>query len=75
VDSSTVTFSTFILRDSDGMRISGVVSLSTDLNTATFKPSSQLAHSTLYSATVTTGVRDRAGNAIRETKNWSFTTG
>lgn len=42
---------------------------------AVFKPTSNLAASTAYTATVTTGVKDLAGNALAIAKTWSFTTG
>lgn len=74
VQSSTVTSSTFILKNSAGTSISGTVSLSTDGKVATLKPSSSLAASTTYTATITTGVKDLAGNAMTSAKSWSFTT-
>ncbi|HEY5910659.1 MAG TPA: Ig-like domain-containing protein, partial [Verrucomicrobiae bacterium] len=43
--------------------------------TATFAPASNLAASTLYTATITTGVKDLAGNAMAGVFVWSFTTG
>lgn len=41
---------------------------------ATFTPSASLTANTLYNATVTTGVKDVAGNALAATYTWSFTT-
>lgn len=43
-------------------------------NTATFTPTSSLAANTNYTATVTTGVKDLAGNALALINIWSFTT-
>src|SRR5438874_2298473 len=43
--------------------------------TATFKPASALAPLTTFTATVTTGARDLAGNALATDFSWSFTTG
>jgi hypothetical protein len=43
--------------------------------TAIFTPSSNLASSTVYNVTVTTGVKDLAGNAMVAANSWSFTTG
>ena len=43
--------------------------------TATFTPSSNLATSIIYTATVTTGVKDLAGNPLAADYTWSFTTG
>ncbi|OIR05617.1 hypothetical protein GALL_123610 [mine drainage metagenome] len=42
---------------------------------AVFKPASNLAASTAYTVTVTTGVKDLAGNALAVAKTWGFTTG
>jgi hypothetical protein len=43
--------------------------------TAIFSPSTSLAYSTLYTATVSAGVRDLAGNAMPNGYFWSFMTG
>ena len=74
VQSSTVTGTTFTLKNSAGTSILGAVSLGTDAKTATLKPSSSLAASTSYTATISTGVKDLAGNAMSTAKSWSFTT-
>jgi hypothetical protein len=42
---------------------------------ATFTPSVNLTASTLYTATITTGAKDLAGNAIAVNYVWTFTTG
>lgn len=68
---SSLNGTTFTL--SDGAPVAGSVSLSG--KTATFTPSSGLSGSTLYTATVTTGAKDRAGNPIEAAYSWSFTTG
>src|SRR2546426_8195915 len=43
--------------------------------TATFTPAGNLAPLTTYTATITTGARDLAGNALAADFVWSFTTG
>jgi hypothetical protein len=43
--------------------------------TATFSPLSNLASSTTYTATITTGAKDLASNALASSFVWSFTTG
>src|SRR5207249_3530266 len=43
--------------------------------TATFTPASTLAPLTTFTATVTTGAKDLAGNALATGFSWSFTTG
>ena len=87
VQESTVNPTTFTLKDKDGNNIPGTVSMSSkspnsvivsppgvNSNTAVFKPSSPLAPSKLYTATITTGVKDLAGNAMTAMRQWSFTT-
>src|SRR5439155_22657483 len=43
--------------------------------TATFNPLSSLAPNTTYTATMTTGARDLAGNALASNFVWGFATG
>ena len=68
---SSITAATFNLKQGN-TAISGNVTYSG--NVATFTPSSLLTAGTVYSATVTTGVKDIAGNAIAANYSWSFTT-
>ena len=75
--SSSITTSTFTLKVSgSSTNVPGVVWLNTDANSmnAYFAPSSNLSPGTTYVATVTTGVKDLAGNAMTAVKSWSFTT-
>jgi Subtilase family/Bacterial Ig-like domain/Bacterial Ig domain/F5/8 type C domain len=77
VKSSSISTSSFILKNNAGTSIAGTISsISSDGLTATFKPSSQLAFSTSFTVTIspsTARVQDLAGNAMA-TKSWSFTT-
>ncbi len=68
---STVTTSTFTLVQGT-TPVSGFVSYSG--TTATFAPTSNLAPSTKYTATITTGVTDLSGNTLIQNYVWSFTT-
>jgi hypothetical protein len=43
-------------------------------NTATLAPTSSLAGNTTYQATITTGAKDAAGNAMAANYTWTFTT-
>src|SRR5450759_4133734 len=43
--------------------------------TATFTPTDPLTADLLYTATITTGAKDRAGNELAANTEWSFTTG
>src|SRR5512135_420707 len=68
---STITASTFTLSGGVG----GTVTYDAANKIATFTPAASLAYSTTYTATVTAGVKDSAGNAMAADYTWSFTTG
>jgi MYXO-CTERM domain-containing protein len=72
LDAATVTTATFTLKDNANAAVAGAVTY--DGTTATFAPSS-LAPGTNYTATLTTGIKDAAGNAMAQEHVWSFTTG
>ena len=74
MDASTITASTFTIRNATTLAsVSGFVSyLGT---TAIFAPASNLAALTQYTATITTGSQDLAGNALVSNYVWNFTTG
>jgi hypothetical protein len=71
IDPATCTTATFTL--AAAAPVAGAVSCVG--STAVFTPTANLAANTLYTATVTTGVRDLAGNALAANNTWSFTTG
>ncbi len=75
MDVATITTSTVELRDADNTLVSATaVTYDGGTNTAMLTPSSPLKVSTLYTATVTTGVTDLSGNALATNFSWSFTT-
>ncbi len=72
MDSSTINNTTFSVKQ--GLtNVPGTVIYSG--NTATFTPSAQLAASTMYTATITTGAKNPAGKGLANNVVWSFTTG
>ena len=71
MDDSTIDASTFKINNG----VTGTVTYDVVTKTATFNLSSNLAYSTTYTATITTGVEDFAGNSIVSNYSWSFTTG
>ena len=68
---STLNATTFTLRQGT-VALAGVVS--TAGATATFSPSANLAAGTTFTATITTGAADPAGNSMTTNYSWSFTT-
>jgi hypothetical protein len=71
MDPLTITTSTFTLKQGT-TAVAGAVAYSG--TTATFHPTNNLSASLVYTATVTTGAKDVAGDAIVANKVWSFTT-
>lgn len=71
MNSTTITSSTFTLKQGT-TAIAGTVSYSG--TTATFNPTNDLAGNLVYTATITTGAKDAAGNALVSNYTWSFTT-
>jgi hypothetical protein len=70
---ATITTFTFTLTGPSGS-VSGAVAYVGATNVATFTPSAALAVSTLYTATITTGVADTFGNHLAANFVWTFTT-
>jgi len=54
--------------------VPGAVDLDALTNTATFTPAAPLLANTVYTATVSTGAKDLAGNPLATSYSWSFTT-
>jgi len=71
VDAATLSASTFTLNPGS---VAGAYVLSVDKKTVTFTPDSSLASATVYTAAITTGAKDLAGNALAANKVWTFTT-
>jgi hypothetical protein len=74
MDPLTLNTSTFTVTSADSS-VTGTVTLAPLGKIATFQPTGDLAANTLYTATVTTGAKDLAGNALASNKVWTFTTG
>ena len=74
MDPATINTATFTVT-AGGLPVTGTISLDVTGTIATFTPVSNLAPSTSYIATITTGVTDLAGNALASDDVWTFTTG
>lgn len=73
MDPDSITAATFVLTDSNGNRVVGTVGAQPA--SATFVPASALSGFTRYTATITAGARDAAGNSFAADRLWTFTTG
>jgi hypothetical protein len=58
-----------------GVNVPGTVTYVAAGSTATFTPTAPLAATTQYTATITTGAQDPAGNGLLNPYIWMFTTG
>jgi Bacterial Ig-like domain len=75
MDSASVaTGGAFTLKATLGASVTGTVTYNTVTHIATFTPSSSLSNNTGYTATITTGVKDLAGNFMAAPKVFAFTT-
>ncbi len=74
MDPATIGASTFELRTAGGALVPAAVSYNALTNVATLTPSAALTGLATYTATVTVGVKDLAGNALAAAKVWSYTT-
>ena len=75
MDSTTITGSTFTLTGPGLTPVTGTVTYSSVGATATFTPSSALAAGVSFTATITSGAKDLAGNPFAVAFTWTFTTG
>ena len=73
VQASSITTTTFTLKNSSGTAVAGTVAYNSSTNTATLTPSAALAYSTTYTATVS-AAESTSGTAMTAPMNWSFTT-
>ena len=69
---ASLTTATFTLADGSGNPVAGTVTSAGA--TATFAPTAPLANGTTYTATITPGAKDLAGNGLVQSRAWSFTT-
>jgi hypothetical protein len=70
---ATISTASFAMSGPGVTPVTGTVSYNASTYIARFTPSSALTPGTAYSATVTTGVEDMAGNALAGNHVWSFT--
>jgi len=68
IDTGSVDGTSFVLSGD----VSGVIACTDSI--VTFDPTEPLAYSTTYTASLTTDIIDRAGNALENTHSWSFRT-
>ncbi len=77
MDPATINATTFTLEGPGGTSVSGIVTYAAIANTATFTPNASLDPNAIYTAAVTTGATDLAGNPLEAglvPNPWTFTT-
>ncbi len=74
MNASTINTANFTLAGPGSTPVVGTVSYAPSGSVATFTPSAPLAYSTLYTATITTGVVGLTGASLVNNYVWTFTT-
>jgi hypothetical protein len=74
MDASTISSATFSLKGPGSAMVPGLVAYAAIGDQLVFKPAANLAASTVYTATITTGAKDLAGDALASNYIWTFTT-
>lgn len=72
MNASMITTATFLLNGA--APVIGTVSYNSSTSIARFTPTIGLAANTAYTATITTGAKDVAGNGLANNHSWTFTT-
>ncbi|HZI70053.1 MAG TPA: Ig-like domain-containing protein, partial [Nitrososphaeraceae archaeon] len=75
MDPTSITTTTFTLTKNPGGAVTGTILSNPDGTTYTFTPDAQLAKNANYIVTITTSVKDKAGNTMVTQFTSSFTTG
>ncbi|MGA2171033.1 MAG: Ig-like domain-containing protein [Terracidiphilus sp.] len=77
MDPATISSATFTLTapGTPPVAVPGLVAYAAVGNTLTFTPTANLAPSTVYTATITTGAQDLTGTPLANNYVWTFTTG
>lgn len=74
MNASTIAMAPFTLTGPGSTPVTGTVSYDVSSRIATFVPVSDLAHSITFTATISTGAEDLAGNAMASDFVWTFRT-
>jgi hypothetical protein len=75
MDPATITMANFTVTGPGATTVIGTVAYVAASQIATFTPAGHLEPNTTYTNTITTGVKDLAGNALVSDFVWRFTTG
>ncbi len=74
MDATTINGTTVTLKNAAGAAVTAGVTYDATSRVVTLNPGTDLAASTTYTASISTGVKDTNGNALATAKTWSFTT-
>ncbi|MFM9275197.1 Ig-like domain-containing protein [Pseudarthrobacter sp. NKDBFgelt] len=74
MDATTINGTTVTLKNAAGAAVTAGVTYDATNRVVTLDPNADLAASTAYTASITTGAKDTTGNALATAKTWTFTT-
>ncbi len=75
MNAATITAATFGISGPDAAAVAGAVTYNASTKTASFVPAADLVVDANYVATLTTGAKDVAGNAMKSNRVWRFKKG
>jgi hypothetical protein len=76
MDPATFNSTTFkLVEKATSTPVAGTITYDSPTQGVTFRPKNALANNTTYQATITTDVKDKAGNAMAQEDTWEFTVG
>jgi hypothetical protein len=73
MDATSITASSFVLKNPSGVALAATVSYDAPSQTARLVPTAALPSGTVLTATLTTAVRSSVGTPMAATKTWTFT--
>jgi hypothetical protein len=74
MDATTINGTTVTLKNAAGAAVAAGVAYDATNRIVSLDPNADLAASTAYSASISTGAKDTSGNALATAKTWTFTT-
>jgi hypothetical protein len=74
MDAATINGTNVTLKNAAGTAVGAAVTYNATSRVVTLDPTADLAGATTYTASIGTGVKDVAGNALAAARTWTFTT-
>jgi len=73
IDATTISQTTFVVKDDSNTVINGTYTYNSGNKTVTFTPATIIRDNRQYTVTLTSGIKDTSGNSLHNPYSWSFT--